>query len=163
MKVQKSQAGEATSNFYAGTRLPKAPAYVVAILGIVGACYQIYFFYLHGNRLEAEPEYRCRPPLPNLFALNPPTLDNDAIAGAAASLDKYLAERTTEEDIDSLVVAVGTTAGPLWFGGYGAIRANESLYGPPPDLDTIYRLASITKMFVVLDTLILRDQGLLSW
>jgi CubicO group peptidase (beta-lactamase class C family) len=111
-----------------------------------------------------KPAYRCHSALPNLFASNPPGLDDYAVSKVVERLDKHLAAFTTANgDINSLIVAVGTSNGPLWYKGYGSARANESLSGPPPDLDTIYRIASITKMFVTLDTLILRDRGVLDW
>lgn len=136
---------------------------IIVVLGVIGAFNQLFPLFPSLNRADKEIVYQCHPPLPNLFTDNPPNLDNEAIARAGARLDDYLTERASHDDIDSLVVAIGTSAGPLWFKGYGAVRANESRSGPPPDLDTIYRLASVTKMFVTLDTLILRDKGHLNW
>jgi CubicO group peptidase (beta-lactamase class C family) len=140
---------------------------LLALLGAIGAFETFRLsrsFYSQSMTMShAKLPYACRPTLPNAFAHDPPNLTNEAIAKAGTDLHKYLEKRTREDDIDSLMIAVGTSAGPLWWKGYGAARANESLAGPPPDMDTIYRLASISKMFVVLETLILRDRGMLNW
>lgn len=137
---------------------------LLVLLSVVGGLHQLRSWYKTDKDIaHSQTAYHCHAPLPNLFANNPPSLNDDAIAKTAARLELFLAERTSHNDIDSLVVAVGTSDGPLWFKGYGATRANESLSGPAPDLDTIYRLASVSKMFTALDTLILRDRGYLNW
>ncbi|KDR85444.1 hypothetical protein GALMADRAFT_234319 [Galerina marginata CBS 339.88] len=114
---------------------------------------------------------RCRPPSANLFALHPPRPSNDLIIKASENLDKYLTDRVSKPDIDSISIAVVTSTGPIFEAGYGVLRANESDPGEevrgedplPVDRDSIYRIASISKMFTVLETLILRERGALSW
>ncbi|KAJ7446452.1 beta-lactamase/transpeptidase-like protein [Mycena galericulata] len=107
----------------------------------------------------------CRAPLPTLFASHPPGPDSPGFKAAAASLDEFLSTRTNESDIDSLSIAVVTPNGPIFEGGYGVLRANESEVHKHGSItrDSIYRIASITKMFVVLETLILRERGALNW
>lgn len=82
-----------------------------------------------------------------------------------AAIDKYLSDRASQADIDSISVALVTPAGTLWQGGYGVLRANETgdAEKGTVDGDSIYRIASISKAFTVLETLILRERGALSW
>ncbi|PPQ63771.1 hypothetical protein CVT24_004313 [Panaeolus cyanescens] len=108
----------------------------------------------------------CIPPSPNLFALHPPRPNEKLIEKASKETDDWLRKRASQADIDSISVGVVTPAGILFQGGYGVLKANESVReGPtqPVDLDTIYRIASVTKMFTVLETLILREKGWLNW
>ncbi|KAF9567042.1 beta-lactamase/transpeptidase-like protein [Agrocybe pediades] len=119
----------------------------------------------------------CRPPSINLFAAHPPRPNLDPIVKASNDLDKFLSQSVSKNGVDSLAVAVVTPAGPIFLKGYGVLRANETSSEPgdsedpenpdPPapevDGDTIYRLASISKMFTVLETLVLRERGVLNW
>ncbi|KAH9486520.1 Beta-lactamase-like protein str6 [Psilocybe cubensis] len=108
----------------------------------------------------------CQPPSPNLFAYHPPRPSTDLIEKAAKDLDEYLTKRASEPEIDSISLSIVTPAGPIFIGGYGTLRANETdLEGPVQVVDenSIYRIASISKMFTVLETLILREKGLLNW
>ncbi|KAJ6575319.1 beta-lactamase/transpeptidase-like protein [Mycena capillaripes] len=107
----------------------------------------------------------CSPPFPTLLASNPPGPSAPGFEKAAASLHEFLSIRTLDSDIDSLSLAVVTPDGPIFERGYGVLRANESA---PEEFgsvtrDSIYRIASITKMFAVLETLILRERGILNW
>ncbi|CAA7265929.1 unnamed protein product [Cyclocybe aegerita] len=107
----------------------------------------------------------CKAPNPNIFGYHPLRASNEAIAKAAHSLDNYLSQRASKPDIDSISIAVVSAAGTLFEGGYGTLRANETdeENQRPVDRDSIYRIASITKMFTVLETLILRETGALNW
>ncbi|KIM47767.1 hypothetical protein M413DRAFT_6978 [Hebeloma cylindrosporum] len=107
----------------------------------------------------------CTSPPPNLFAYHPPRPTNDLVVKASKKLDNYLSKLASKPDIDSIAISVVTVSGPIFEAGYGVLRANESnsevTY--PVDRDSIYRIASITKMFTVLETLILRERGSLNW
>lgn len=109
----------------------------------------------------------CHAPAPNLFAYHPPRLSNERIVKASKDLDKYLSDRASKSDIDSISISVVTAAGPIFEGGYGTLKANETDTNSdderPVDRDSIYRIASISKMFTVLETLILRERGALNW
>ena len=109
--------------------------------------------------------YECPSPPPNLFAYHPPRPTNDLIVKASKNLDKYLSKRASKPDIDSIAISIVTVNGPIFESGYGVLRANESNseVTHPVDRDSIYRIASITKMFTVLETLILRERGSLNW
>jgi hypothetical protein len=107
--------------------------------------------------------YKCRPPLPKLLQKYPPALNgHPSLRWAAIKLDAQLAATAALPGTDSLVIAVVTPAGVLWSKGYGRRHANETGNTAPPDLDTSYRIASISKMFAALETLILRGRGALN-
>jgi CubicO group peptidase (beta-lactamase class C family) len=107
----------------------------------------------------------CQAPTPNLFAYSPPRPSNDLIAKASKDVDKYLLNRASKPDVDSIAVSIVTAAGPLFEAGYGILKANETDMEEthPVNRDSIYRIASISKMFTVLETLILRGRGALNW
>ena len=107
----------------------------------------------------------CPAPKPNIFGYHPPRPSNELLMKAAKGLDDWLAKTVSQNDIDSLSIAVVTPAGPIFEKGYGVLRANETeAEGPKPvDRESIYRIASISKMFAVLETLILRQRGVLNW
>ena len=87
------------------------------------------------------------------------------IVKASESLSDWLTKRVSQADIDSIAVSVVTAAGTLYEAGFGVLRANETCNEEPTPVDgeSIYRLASISKMFTVLETLILRERGVLNW
>jgi len=106
----------------------------------------------------------CPAPKPNVFGYHPPRPSNEEIVKTTKGLDDWLTKTVAQKPIDSLSIAVVTAAGPLFQKGYGVLRANESLEGQKPvDGNSVYRIASISKMFTVLETLILRERGVLNW
>jgi CubicO group peptidase (beta-lactamase class C family) len=106
----------------------------------------------------------CRPPQPPLLAHYPPLPHSRSLAQASSELDRYLSSRAAKDDIDSISIAVITPNGPIFERSYGVLKANESgITSEPVDKDSIYRIASITKMFTVLETLVLRERGVLNW
>jgi len=107
----------------------------------------------------------CAPPKPNVFAYHPPRPSDEMIVKASESLSDWLTKRVSQADIDSIAVSVVTAAGTLYEAGFGVLRANETCNEEPTPVDgeSIYRLASISKMFTVLETLILRERGVLNW
>ena len=126
-------------------------------------------FYTINFRLDVQRRtklprfYKCKPPLPNLLQKHPPTLNEYAsLRWAAIKLDAQLAARAALPDTDSLVITLVTPTGVLWSKSYGRRHANETGNTAPPDLDTSYRIASISKMFATLETLILRERGALN-
>jgi len=108
----------------------------------------------------------CPAPKPNVFGYHPPRPSNELLMKAAKGLDDWLAKTVSQNDIDSLSIAVVTPAGPIFEKGYGVLRANETEEAGKPnpvDRESIYRIASVSKMFAVLETLILRERGVLNW
>ena len=115
------------------------------------------------RRTEFPRYYKCKPPLPKLLQKYPPALkEYRSLRWAAIKLDAQLAARAALPGTDSLVIAVVTPAGVLWSKGYGRRHANETGNTAPPNLNTSYRIASISKMFATLETLILRERGALN-
>ena len=115
------------------------------------------------RRTELPTSYKCKPPLPKLLQKYPPTLNKyPSLRWAALKLDAQLAATAALPGTDSLVMAVVTPAGVLWSKGYGRRHANETGNIAPPDLDTSYRIGSISKVFATLESLILRERGALN-
>lgn len=105
----------------------------------------------------------CPFPLPNhLFKKRPLRSTEGPLAKSSKKLHAYLSERTKHSDIDSLSIAVVTPSGTVFERSYGVLKANETFSERPVSRDSIYRIASITKMFTVLETLILRERGALN-
>ncbi|KAI0738330.1 beta-lactamase/transpeptidase-like protein [Daedaleopsis nitida] len=104
--------------------------------------------------------WSCRPSLPNLFSETPPPAH--AVRDAADALDRHLTARFGKGDIDSLSVAVVTSAGVLYEKNFGVMRANET-DSPPTHSHSMYRIASVGKLFPVLEGFVLAQKGLISW
>jgi CubicO group peptidase (beta-lactamase class C family) len=112
----------------------------------------------------ATTKAQCPVPLPTIFAKEPPSANHAALRLARKSFDKSLARFYLENKLDSLAVAVVTSAGSIYESFHGPLRANESLAVDKRQVDrhSIYRIASISKMFACLETLILRNRGALN-
>ncbi|KAF8120130.1 beta-lactamase/transpeptidase-like protein [Boletus edulis] len=107
--------------------------------------------------------HECRAPLPSFLATNAPSGAETPLKKAFSRLDPLLQRYFDQRGIDSLSVAVVGSEGSLYEGFWGTRRANESSIGEDTTVDrhSIYRLASISKLFTALETLILRDRGVL--
>ena len=109
----------------------------------------------------------CRPPLPvfkTLGQVHPNPHSDPHIRRAAAKLDAWLKKLVSNAYVDSVSVAVVTPDGPVFSKGYGARRANET--GPgrgEVDENTIYRIASVSKLFTALELWILKERGCVKW
>jgi CubicO group peptidase (beta-lactamase class C family) len=108
-------------------------------------------------------KYSCRPFLPKLFVETPPAPDHPAIEDASRRLGEYFSKRFAKGDIDSLSVAVVTSSGALFEENYGVVRGNETASSPPTTSHSQYRIASVSKLFAVLEGLLLEQRGALSW
>ena len=139
----------------------------VGILSILaGGHYAGYWkFTLLGTPSPSHPEnveqYSCRPYLPNLFSETPPT-NHPAIHDAVHALKHHLSTRFSKGDMDSLSVAVVTSNGPLFEENFGVMRANET-NSLPTHSHSVYRIASVAKLFNVLEGFILEQKGIISW
>ncbi|HEX8629629.1 MAG TPA: serine hydrolase domain-containing protein [Catenuloplanes sp.] len=85
----------------------------------------------------------------------PPT-ETDLLPGTRRALLHRLATGQVQGRAPSVVGAVVRDGRPVWTQGWGSVG------GGPPDGDTQYRIGSITKTFVALLVLRLRDEGRLS-
>ena len=105
----------------------------------------------------------CRPPLPPLKpqALGP---NHCRIQHASSKFNKYMKKFASRDGVDSVTVAIVTSNSSVFSKGYGVRRANETgVQRGKVDVDTIYRLASVSKMFTVLELWILEERGALKW
>ncbi|PCH33822.1 beta-lactamase/transpeptidase-like protein [Wolfiporia cocos MD-104 SS10] len=115
------------------------------------------------------PRFNCYPFLPDLFKQTPPTSSHHLIQTATARVDGYLRNRfeTGAGDIESLSIAIVTGSGPLYEGNFGRVRSNGSeqdrMSSPPTTRHAMYRLASVSKLFEVVEGHVLKQRGALSW
>jgi CubicO group peptidase (beta-lactamase class C family) len=142
-------------------RLTRA-AVVIATLASL-TCAHISWTWVSGFHQYRNPEPVCKAPLPNLLAHYPVPADSLPLRRAHDSLDAFFTKRASHPDIDSISVAIVTPFGNIFEKGYGILHANGSESSQPVNRDSIYRIASITKMFTVLETLVLRERGILNW
>lgn len=107
----------------------------------------------------------CKPLLPDIFTSTPPSPSHPLIQSASRDLETQLSKRFEEGDIESLAIAVVTSEGSIYEGTFGVVRANETdeVKRGRVTRDTVYRLASVSKVFTTLETMILRDRGVLQW
>ncbi|KAG9002544.1 hypothetical protein FRB90_011364 [Tulasnella sp. 427] len=109
--------------------------------------------------------YICHPPLPTVLRSLPSPPTSPQLLAAARGLDAALTLRAAAPEMDSMAVAVVTPSGPIFSKTYGVLRANETEREKQgkPDEDSLYRIASISKMFNAFEMMVLRERGLLNW
>lgn len=139
---------------------------VAAVALLLGGHYSGYIRIpvLEGKSANDEVErWSCRPFLPNLFSETPPSQDHPAIRDAVKSVDIFFAKRFSKGDIDSLSVAVVTSTATLYEKNFGMMRGNETETSPPTNSHSMYRIASVSKLFTALEGLVLEQKGIISW
>jgi CubicO group peptidase (beta-lactamase class C family) len=108
---------------------------------------------------------RCRPPLPNLFADEPVRVDQPDMQAALQGVDSLLRKAFVGNQIDGLAVGIVTAKGAIYETGLGVLKANET--DPQKrgviDRNSIFRIASGSKLFVALEAWILEEKGALRW
>lgn len=139
---------------------------LIAVLSIViGAHYSgIWTFPTHRDQTLSATDIaklECHPFLPPLFAETPPAPNNPLIVEANQKLDDFLLSRFSKGDIDSLSVTVVSSDGPLYEKNFGVLRTNET-ESRKTDSHSMYRIASVTKLFTMIEALILEQKGVLS-
>lgn len=77
-----------------------------------------------------------------------------------AALDRRLAVEQSTQRLPSVVAAVVRAGELVWAGAVGAVDGRPD--GAPATPDTQYRIGSISKTFVAVEVMRLRDEGLLS-
>ena len=107
--------------------------------------------------------FSCHPFLPKLFVETPPAPDHPTIEDASNRLREFFSKRFAKGDIDSLSVAVVTSGGALFEENYGVVRGNETASSPPTTSHSQYRIASVAKLFIIMEGLLLEQKGALSW
>ncbi|KAJ7781723.1 beta-lactamase/transpeptidase-like protein [Mycena maculata] len=117
----------------------------------------------HQSTPDETERFSCRPFLPPLFVHSPPHIDDPLIKAASLRTGQFLESRFSKKDIDSLSVAVVSSNGVLFEANYGVMRGNESGTSPATTSDSMYRIASVSKLFTVLEGHILAEKGVISW
>lgn len=111
----------------------------------------------------------CYPFLPDLFREFPPSAAHPLMRAASAEVDAYLRSRfqSGAGDIESLSAAVVTSQGAIYEVNFGKLRNNGSDTDRDSSLPTtshaMYRMASVSKLFEVVEAHVLRQKGALSW
>ena len=111
----------------------------------------------------------CYPFLPDLFQEFPPSAAHPLMRAASAEVDAYLRGRfqSGAGDIESLSAAVVTSQGAIYEVNLGKLRNNGSDTdrdaSPPTSRHAMYRMASVSKLFEVVEAHVLRQRGALSW
>ncbi|KAI9060772.1 beta-lactamase/transpeptidase-like protein [Trametes sanguinea] len=137
-------------------------AVATAVLAALAGGWYSGFWNKGAPAISEVERFSCRPFLPNVFEQAPPSPDHPAIRKGIKAVDEFFTNRFSEGDIDSLSVAVVTSAGALYEKNFGTTRGNET-NGPPTTSHSQYRLASVSKLFTVLEGLVLEQKGALSW
>nr|GAT50410.1 predicted protein [Mycena chlorophos] len=112
------------------------------------------------NDWPLRPAPKCHPPLPNLFARSP----IPQISAALDVIDDMVGSTYTQGGMDGLVVAVVTRDGAIYERAIGPLKANETSAEKRGQVDrhSIFRIASGSKLFTTLETLVLRERGALN-
>jgi CubicO group peptidase (beta-lactamase class C family) len=80
-------------------------------------------------------------------------------ASTTRALDHRLATEQSKQRLPSVVAAVVRDGAPVWSGAAGTLDGRSE--GAAPTADTQYRIGSISKTFVAVEVVRLRDEGLL--
>ena len=112
---------------------------------------------------DGDDKWNCKPFLPKIFIETPPNANHGPIRLAMKELDDYFSKRFSQGDFDSISIAVVTSKGALFEKSWGVIRGNESSTSPATTSHASYRLASVSKLFAVLEGFLLEQKGILSW
>lgn len=117
--------------------------------------------FLTHNQLSPPPR-RCRPHLPNIFNDHALQSNEPEVRDALLAVDAFVRQSFYgNSDIDGLVAAVVTADGAIYETALGPLKANETRPEDRGAVDrhSIFRLASGSKLFAMLEILILRERG----
>ncbi|EJU00504.1 beta-lactamase/transpeptidase-like protein [Dacryopinax primogenitus] len=105
----------------------------------------------------------CHTPLPPIHAYGPLGDDHPALLRAGKQLERAIQSRWKKGTIDSINLAVVTAHGSVWEISQGPLRPNETdpLERGAVDRDSMYRIASVSKLFTMVETLVLQQKGVL--
>ncbi|KZW04275.1 beta-lactamase/transpeptidase-like protein [Exidia glandulosa HHB12029] len=104
----------------------------------------------------------CSPPSPPLFAANPPAVSDSRIASASSQFRDFLQQALNNDtSVDSYAVAVVSSTGTILEATFGKLKANETNPGQVTR-DSLYRVASLSKLFATVEVLQLRQKNALS-
>ncbi|THH27146.1 hypothetical protein EUX98_g7049 [Antrodiella citrinella] len=135
---------------------------LVALVSLALGGHYSGFWYLPTRR-DAQ-RWECHPFLPKSLLVDyPPPVTHPLIVNAGLNLDHHLSRTFANKPIDSLSVAVVSAHGPLYQANFGKVRGNDSGSSEETTSETIYRVASVTKLLPVYEALMLERKGALSW
>ncbi|VDC00261.1 unnamed protein product [Peniophora sp. CBMAI 1063] len=97
-----------------------------------------------------------------MLAENPPSPNNPKLLEATQELRAKMSRHFEELEIDSLSIAIVSSAGSIFEHNWGVLRANEST-SKPVSSHSIYRIASVSKLFAAFEGWVLQQKGRLSW
>lgn len=141
------------------TRIIVQFSIIVLLSALLGSHY--YGFWSPNNPNDVA-RWECHPFLPSIFDQTPPSTQHTLLRKASKDLENIFDARFGKGDIDSLSVAVITSAGAVFEKNWGTTRGNESA-GPKTTSHSTYRIASVAKVFPALEGLILEQKQALSW
>jgi CubicO group peptidase (beta-lactamase class C family) len=129
---------------------------VICLVFFVSCC-SSFFVGQKTREVRYNPKVNC-PEFPKPVPIANPTR-HSAIAKALARLDAFLSNQTSNNpQIPGFMAVVVYDQSIVWGKGYGYKNPFRKQDGPPT-LDSIVRLASITKVFTDLMAIQLRDKG----
>ncbi|KAK6503880.1 hypothetical protein TWF481_008882 [Arthrobotrys musiformis] len=114
-----------------------------------------------GDLSVAAPQWRCVPPPPAFLLDDPRVMQHPAVKLALAQLELTLkADTFSNKDALSISI-VHSSKGKIYEFHRGRKRLNESSSASPARVDgnSIYRIASVSKVFAVLEALVLSRQA----
>jgi CubicO group peptidase (beta-lactamase class C family) len=107
--------------------------------------------------------HTCKPFLPsNLLQIHPPSSSDPSFSLPIRQFELQVSIRASMTATDSITVGIVSSNGLIWSKGFGRARANGTEITPPNE-HTIYRMASVSKLFATMETFILRDRGIINW
>ncbi|KAF8169054.1 beta-lactamase/transpeptidase-like protein, partial [Mycena galopus ATCC 62051] len=150
-------------------RFGNGTSWVVTLLTVViSASVSVFLqrqFFLRDSPHLKFSAVKCHPPLPNIFAQTPIRNDSTEMATALRAVDSLVHNSFAKGGIDGIVVAIVTREGTVYETAIGPLKANETEPENQGAVDrhSIFRIASGSKLFATLETLILREKGALQW
>lgn len=107
----------------------------------------------------------CYPPLDSQL-LQQHDINSTAFSSANSWMDTFLSSfinpKPNGTGTDSIAAAVVLPGGTVYAKGFGTLKANDSSSGGNVTADTLYRMASVTKVMTALEAFVLDQQGKLS-
>ncbi|KAK6517631.1 hypothetical protein TWF506_004817 [Arthrobotrys conoides] len=112
-----------------------------------------------GNPSAANSQRKCAPPPPQFLLSDPRIMEHDAVKQALAKIDSMLKSTVnTTKDAVSLSI-VHASKGKAYEFHKGRKRLNDSASSEIVNGDSIHRILSVTKLFTVLEALVLGRQA----
>jgi CubicO group peptidase (beta-lactamase class C family) len=138
--------------FLAGRHLGKPDSPPTEVGGFTGA--------------PTQKDLECLPFLPDLHSKAPPNADYPLVRRAADELRDYLDGKFVEAKLDGMSAAVVTSAGVVFEKHWGVKRANgteERDKSEKIDGQSMYRVASVSKMMIAYEGWVLAQKGIINW